>query len=217
MAEAVNISKNQTVEIEVNEKQRKVAYLSSVLKVCQDCFIFLLPADQAAGEVLRPGQRIVVSFYDHVAFYSFSAVVLEVSKPPMPRVKVSLPEKVSRTQRRNFVRINARIPLEYYLVCENLAERIAGHQATTLDISGGGVLIKTDQKLDPGAELEITFGIPGKGKVFAIGKVIRCCPDSNQQKFRVGIQFTLIEKKDREKIIRYIFEQQRMLRKKGLI
>ncbi len=121
-----------------------------------------------------------------------------------------------KTQRRNFVRLNVRVPLEYTIVSDDIGLPET-YSATTKDLSGGGLRFDSKVELAINTELEMILDIPRQGKITAVGQVVRCIPLEFSPKYSIGVEFTLIDKKDRERLIRFIFERQRELRQKGLI
>ena len=86
--------------------------------------------------------------------------------------------------------------------------------ACAKNISGSGVCLVTETPLPVGTEVEVVLsladGIKARGIIvrstdFEIKKV-KC--------YELGLHFTNMSQKDQDKIIRYVFEQQRILLKK---
>lgn len=123
---------------------------------------------------------------------------------------------MTNDQKRNYVRLEVKILFEYYKVSDDavLQDRFS---AITNDLSGGGLRFNSKVELEIDTELELSLNIPGKGKISVGGKVVRCFPLERVTGFSVGVEFTIIDKTDREKLIRFIFERQRELRQRGLI
>lgn len=89
---------------------------------------------------------------------------------------------------------------------------------TTTDLSGGGLMFRCNTVMKLGEQIEITVFL-GEETVKAVGKVVRFVqmPAHTKYKYSVGLEFTEINEKERDKIIKYIFKKQLEFRKKGLL
>jgi c-di-GMP-binding flagellar brake protein YcgR len=89
----------------------------------------------------------------------------------------------------------------------------------SVNISGGGICLRIEEKIDIGRLVECVVDTDADRKISFIGKVVRCEKSEIESKYRyeAGIDYTRIEDKEREAVVRFIFEEQRKLRKKGLI
>ncbi|AVX20750.1 MULTISPECIES: flagellar brake protein [Carboxydocella] len=214
MAVVPQLSVNQNVEIELLEENLSGVYRSRVEEIAPDRIILALPFSKGVPVPVRVGSQILVRYFDQSAIYSFKSEVISRATAPQAILSISIPESVNRVQRRNYVRLDDSVPLTFYKLQE---DDITGTDTVTKDISGGGVRIEIPQPLELGTELELHLKLP-KDKIIAVGKVVRCLPLEKPKKgYNIGIQFTIIEERDRDKIIKYIFDRQRELRKKGLL
>ena len=106
-----------------------------------------------------------------------------------------------------------------YRVIETLPIEDTGHETytktVTRDISGGGVCLVTDEKFSAGTLLEAFLKLDRK--IRFVGVVARSIPIREKGKllYETGIEFKIIENKDRERVISYVFETQREQLKKG--
>jgi len=121
-------------------------------------------------------------------------------------------------QRRYFFRFKCVRDVEYRM----FADRDSGEEergdfkvGITKDISGGGICLCTDSKP------EIGWFVEGRLKIHQvipfIGRVVRVINvnDRGRYNYEVGIEYIEITNMNRERIISYIFEEQRKLLKKG--
>ncbi|CAA9475438.1 MAG: hypothetical protein AVDCRST_MAG30-424 [uncultured Solirubrobacteraceae bacterium] len=105
-------------------------------------------------------------------------------------------------QRRDFKRVDAVMPIQVML-----SEPVRGAlKTTTLNISGGGLLVQDPLGLEPGTTVDITLDIArGTAPIRAIGRVVRAvAPDEK------GIQIEGIAAEDRERLVRYVTERERL-------
>jgi c-di-GMP-binding flagellar brake protein YcgR len=211
---------NQKVEIQIPDGSYKGSYSSRVEEIHPDGSIVLAaPFKRGVLIPLRKGDTVVVNFWGQTAGYSFTTTVLETNYQNVPMITVLAPSTLKKIQRRNFVRVAAWIPLAFSILkdTEDFAEKKI-FRTETVDISGGGVLIKSPLKLSEGDRLEMEIQLPKRGPVSARGQVVRVEEKKEQPPvYLVGVAFTEITETDRTKIIRFVFERQREMRQKGLI
>ncbi len=130
---------------------------------------------------------------------------------------VRVKEKPEKIQRRQYYRFDCRVPVCFDLPAADEPgkyDQISGH---TIDISGGGLSAITDKMLT--ADSVITGSLPLDDYELEFkGKVIRCRREiiNEELKYISSIGFIDIEYKEREKIVGFIFNQQRELLRKGL-
>ncbi len=92
----------------------------------------------------------------------------------------------------------------------NISMRVAGgggtHTSKTLDISHGGIFLATDEALEIGTRLEMTFQIPGNEHVVsAVGKVAwQGGGGVDGGRAGVGVKFSRIDPKDLKLIVDYV-------------
>jgi len=121
-------------------------------------------------------------------------------------------------QRRYFFRFKCVRDVEYRIFAHSETmeeERGDFKEGITKDISGGGICLCTDIKPEIGwyveGRLKIHQAIPFIGQVVRVINV----HDHGKYNYEVGIEFVEITNMNRERIISYIFEEQRKLLKKG--
>jgi len=219
MSKISGLKVNQLVEIEVMKDAEPEVYRSRVENISNSWIILGAPLVKGSPILLLPGTQIRVNYYDSQAVYTFEAEVISQSSGLKPTVTVSRPISIRRTQRRNFVRLDSKLPVSFVVINDELVEAGNPQRGTTLDISGGGIRFETSEHLPEGTVLDLNIELSGTGKVSALGKVVRAVASGNKGKntYVIGVQFMIIEEKERDKIIRYIFDKQRELRQRGLL
>lgn len=126
-------------------------------------------------------------------------------------------EDPTRIQRRQYYRFDCKVPVTFYESKPDELDQnnsIVGH---TVDISGGGLSSLTDIMLTADSVLSGALMLEDYVLEFT-GKVIRCRREiiNDEVKYISSISFVDIEYKEREKIVAFIFYQQRELLKRGL-
>ncbi|MCR4434479.1 MAG: flagellar brake protein [Clostridiales bacterium] len=172
---------------------------------------------------VRIGTVMDICFLTKGDLMTFKARVLDRDqKDNIALLKIEAVSEFEKIQRRQFFRFEWSIPVQYRIVSSYHSEQNGDEpfiNAVTKDLSGGGLCIVSKDKieLDKILECQLTLGSDETIKFF--GKVIRVVrrEDKGNCKYEVGVAFRKIDQKDRESVIKHIFEEQRKLRKKGLI
>ncbi len=130
---------------------------------------------------------------------------------------VRVTEKPEKVQRRQYYRFDCRVPVGFNPPSADEPgkyDQISGH---TVDISGGGLSAITDKMLTADSVVSGSLSLDDYELKFE-GKVIRCRREiiNEELKYISSISFVDIEYKEREKIVGFIFNQQRELLRKGL-
>lgn len=111
--------------------------------------------------------------------------------------------KVQLIQRREFVRVDAIVPVSYKPI------GVTGWTAetTTTNVSGGGFMISGREGLRIDQVMEFTLGLDGDreaGPLDVVGQVRRETPGG------LGIEITQIDERERERLIRWVFARERI-------
>jgi len=89
----------------------------------------------------------------------------------------------------------------------------------TRDISGGGTCLVLAEGIERGKYIECELQLSENKIVKFYGSIIRSRKSDidSKSRYELGVEFYDIDDRSREAIISFIFEEQRKLRKKGLI
>ncbi len=189
---------------------------------------------------LVKGTKVRVSFAKKDAIYQFNSTVISSVSGKLPTVIISKPNELLRFQRREFVRLDDVITVSYKVaVPDNIdvkyklldkdnvnlnTEQIEKQELEgfTKNISGNGMLLIVKKDIAKiGNLLDISFRLPGRTKIYnVIGEIVRIADEVKVEypdEIGVGVKFVKINEKDRTDIVRYIFDRQREMIKKGLL
>lgn len=191
--------------------------LTEVVESDAKSISFLAPTEHNRPVPFSPGEVIVIQVdkgENTAKFQSEVVELLEQVTPPLlvvaqPKSVGWGPKDVEAAQRRQFVRLEATLPLEF--------KTGAGvvRQGVTNDISGSGLSMVTAFPINVGSLVKVRLALPEK-KIESSAKVVRC-NQLQPQKFELALSFTDVSVTDQDTIVRYIFERQRELRRRGLI
>ncbi len=202
---------NQNIKIEVKEGPYQGGYTSKIADIFSDSIGIVTPYMQEEIVSLRIGLEIEVFLTGDRAAYRFDSRIVDRKRDEVPLLIISLPENIIRIQRRDYFRIDVNKGIKYRRVDEDEEYR----ETTTADISGGGVKMAVNEKLENDTIVEVKLDIPGLKEIPLQARVV------NQYNLpggrAVGIEFTDINIKQQDIIIGWMFDYQRNLRNKGLL
>jgi len=178
----------------------------------------LITVPMSAGHpvILEPEQVVRINFFRSDGEFYFSARVIErIKLESILLVRIVQVSSLERLQRRDYYRFKTIIPVLFKLA-ENIDTKGAYIKGFAKDISGGGICLYTEKFIKVNSRIECKIKINGNQEIILNGKVLRIkkVQDSEKQ-YDVGISFVDIPDKIRDRIISFIFEEQRQLRQKG--
>jgi|GEM_PF-4877831 len=207
--------------IEVKSGLFRGNYLSSVVKVIRKQKLFIeIPEDKDGNQVkFWPHTKIFLSFFrenEPGAIYEFSEKVEKIENlGPKPVIIINFPENIERIQRRSYVRVDVRLPYywkKYRIDEEDGKETLlpVEKKGYILDISGGGVMLRTPEKMEKDTFIQTGFEL-GDEKFDLRSKIVRVIERhrGRSSMYKYGIIFDDIQDMVRRKIIGYVFEVER--------
>lgn len=158
-----------------------------------------------------------------IDLYSFRAVIR--GRSMMDNLHILLIEKlgeIKKIQRRSYYRLDVLLEVRYRVVSHFDKEYDVGlpyKRTLATDLSGGGISLILEEKLERGSLIECEINNAQTEKISFTGKIARCerIVRDSRYKYLAGVEFTDISDNSRERVIRYIFSEQRKLIKKGMI
>lgn len=214
-----NFVVGQKIDI-MRDDNENIWYPSQILDIVNDKeFIISGPIKKNNLIFIHNDGEIKISYtVEDKGIYVFNAKVKSKDYSEVYVLRVERTSKIDKIQLREFFRLWSDIEVTKKHLIKNKNETIEYTEKTAAkDISGGGVKLYCNFKHSIGDEIMFNAKvhdviIEGTGIVKRVNEI-----DTFNYKYSIGIKFTEIEEEIRELIIRYIFEQQRILRDKGLI
>lgn len=192
---------NSRVEIIIGEEE----YKSVIQDVNNESFFISMPMEKGEYIEFDNGSTLVMYNYtkDGNYLYKFTCKVKGRAKSGLTELyELSLPEKVERIQRREFVRIHVVVPIEYKIEKNEDNKFLKG---ILVDISGGGLRFATDNKINVGEVIELKLrDINTEDEILIKGQCVRLNKESNG-KYICAVSYYEMSNKIREKIIESIF------------
>lgn len=208
-----------------NEKEEKKVYFSRVNQVLDDEKVeILMPLEQSKMVLLPKNTAFnMVIYTSHGLFHCDVKITERYKNGNIFLQVVELLTAIKRYQRREFYRYSCSLPVWSRSLEEKELETLVleddnkGQEGTLLDIGGGGLRFLTEDTYEKDNLIACFIQIEVKGSIHeiqAVGKVLGIKTiDNNKSKKEVRLQFEKIANAAREKIIQYIFEDERRRRK----
>ncbi len=208
----------------VKESERKSVYLSQIVDIENSTQLkIMMPTLGTRVVPLEVNKRFTCTYYTSKGLYAGDFVVIErLREGSMPVLKLEVRTPLKKVQRREYYRYDCMLPMKYRIA--NKDEKITEEQLKDLewfdgvvvDLSGGGMRFVVPGSLpkDSYVQFKLVLEIKGEYKEFYLyGDIIssRTSPN-NPRVLECRTQFSTITEAERDKIVGYIFEQERKKR-----
>jgi c-di-GMP-binding flagellar brake protein YcgR len=211
---------HQRVQLNVLDGQCKGNYYSRIEDLVGD-EVIVVTAPLVAGNftaLISAGEKINVFYWDSMAQYAFEAKVIARQEGLPPTITLEKSSEVQRMQRRSYFRIQARLRVVFGIERDDdESTELQPNEGQTLNISGGGMLLSTNVKLELGDTLSLKLYLSEQEYTVATGRVERLEYLASKDLYRAGIIYVAIYENDRDKIIAFVFKKEIELRRKGLL
>lgn len=161
--------------------------------------------------------KVVYNVEDRGMHY-FIAEIVSRNYSPIYSLRLKKVSEIKKKQLRRYYRLLTTLKMnKRYITTNNGIEETLNEECRISDISGGGMKLYCNFEHNLGDEIVCLFKIQDysieiKASILRIQEL-----DSFNYKYSIGVSFLEINEEIRDIIIKYIFEQQRILRVKGLI
>lgn len=207
-----------------NGKPTKPQLVSQLEWVEDEATMYIAaPIREGAIFPVHIGTTMNVYLFFKDDLYKFRAKVINRGiKDNIAYLKVTMLGELIKIQRREFFRFECSVPIKYKVI-EYIEQKDTSKfpvkEAYTRDLSGGGLCISTDEKVEMNKIVECELQLDEGKIVKFVGQIVRSqlIRISDVVKYELGVLFKKIEYRDREAVVGFIFREQRKLRKKGLI
>lgn len=194
MVKRFKLEVNNNIEIYEDDK----VYKSRIQSVNDKEIYIDIPLHNNEYLILNKGDNIhLIKYGNEGSVYELSCKVIDRKIEGNIRLyRLSEPYDIKKIQRRNYVRVETIRGIKCFRKDEEF-------NALILDLSGGGMKIKSNKKLEMDEEI-VSFIKTDDGEFMVKGKIIRVEETSFNQ-YSLGIEFVDIEERTREKIIKLVF------------
>lgn len=213
-------------------------YKSSLFDYLQDMAIEIaMPTENGRMVLFQVGLRCKMIFYSKKGLFSCYGVVKKrYKKDNFYVLEMQITSNPVKYQRRKFFRIENAIDLMYIPVEEETAmlqstEALFAEiqrknymaeerKAVSIDISGGGIRFVSEEPLEKGSYVIVIIRLTNNKidqMFYLVTQIIESAKSAKGPgKYIQRGQFLYKDLKDREMIVRYVFEEERCIRKKEM-
>jgi c-di-GMP-binding flagellar brake protein YcgR len=211
MADAVELRPGMRLMVASSSGALTGYFGSSIRQIDKNGLLIDTPRLDGEELALAAGQRLTMFLALHGRMYQFDTRVRRADL----QVLLDEPDEVKRTERRAFYRLTLTVPCQ--MTIETPEDDEPEPQETTiLDLSGGGVRMRTDQELAPGARLHLEFLLDGAPIALAAEVISSSRLGGRSSRSEAHCTFTSISRADQDLIVRFIFQKQREFSQKGV-
>jgi c-di-GMP-binding flagellar brake protein YcgR len=223
---------NSRMEIEIEHGPYIGTYSSRIEEVKEDELEIAIPSKQGHLLPLPVGTCFIGKVVRSNSMYIFKANIKHVAlKQHVPTWTIRKPEVIEKIQRRDFVRMDVRLPASLKIQIENenilsiegknySAKELENieYDVNTKDLSGSGAKIITKFNIPEETKVLLTIQIPERGPFHTLAKVIRSdLINPELGIYWVVVHFIGLSERERDKIVHFIFKKQVELRKRSLL
>lgn len=207
-------------------EEEKKKYASKVNDVLSDERLEIIMPMEKTKIILLPvdGEYEICFYAKNSVFVCKARVVDRYKADGFYLLLFELISDLRKNQRREFYRFNCIIKMKNRALSEEESERLQSgvyeidmsvplNESVIVDISGGGMRFISEEKYEEGTYMYVDYALfnGAMDKNYElIGKVLTAKEIENKRgQFEYRLQYVNISNKEREEIIRYIFEEER--------
>lgn len=186
-------------------------YISQVLEINnENTLTVAVPIHDSHFVPILEGSALTALYnMDDRGIYEFKTRVIKIEKSKIPLMIIEKLSPIVKNQRRNYFRLNHTVPVKLKKSDSDIHDT-----AHSKDISGGGIRFISAVNIRKNDVISIEFVLNNK-KYRLTGKVVRTFPKTDNKQ-EIAVEYLDIEEIERNDIIRYLFQQQRILIKRGI-
>ena len=212
------------------DSSQKIILGSQIYDILDDETLSIaMPIVEGRVIPLSVGSRYEACFYAAKGLYQTRLIVKERKKQEgLFILIVEVQSELKKFQRRQYFRLSCTMDMQYKVLTEEEVSSFQGGQeaiimdtgfqdGVALDISGGGIRFTSEEKLENDNMVLVSLEIPlDKQSIYLMmGKVISSGLIPNKSGlYEHRVEYQELDRKIRENLIHFIFEEERRQRKK---
>ncbi len=231
-----NLKIGNRVEISLERDGSKINSYKTRLEIIDSNNEMFLSFPMVAGQYVKIPKldNYIFVFYTDIGLFAFKGAVEKYVKiDGLPYVKINLLDKGKKVQRREFFRYEYTTQIEFSVISDKktaedklLDDLLQGlvddalddtlddtFIAITKDIGAGGLRFVTNEYVEVGTNIRVHFTVGENTIIVDAVTLAECSLENEKYKYQIRCKFTNMTEIDKEKIVTFIFnEQRKMLR-----
>ena len=196
----------------------------------EDVVSIEMPTEKTKLVLLPVGEDFDLCFYTMKGLFQCYARVRDRYKTSNVYIlEMALTTNIRKFQRREYYRFNCVLDMKARNLSQDEEKQITAHEVefidtdmllddgVIVDISGGGARFISNTRYEVGSLILFKFSldIDDSSKSYSlVGRIVASDRPQDRDSYENRVKFVGIKSKDRESIIRYIFEEERKIRQR---
>lgn len=200
---SLEIGLNRIISIFWEDKK---VYKSTVQEEDEKTFSITIPVAEGNYLFIKEGEWISATFHEENGIvYKFTTMIIKRKiENNIPMYVLSIPEKYTKVQRRNYVRVTTMYPIEYSIYTVDTQTVFSSFKtAILLDLSGGGLRFKSKEKIELSEKVALKLKYEEE-EVLIRGQIVRV-DKTEDREYIYGVSFSNPSERERDKIIKIVF------------
>ncbi len=211
----------QRVEISINVLSEKYTFGSIISRKNDSLIYFFMPSSQHSAKCFKKDAPADFTIHAEKKSISFTAPIAAIHPGQPPSVQVNRPpeDQLKVRSKGSDYGLKDNVPLTYRIMRDPVTPISDMKKGHTISIGPGDAVIYTIMKLTPGNYIELNYSLPpNNDQVTLVGKIEDCSEVKTgaQVSYESTIHYEVIRPGEQDKIVKYIFDKQRSLRKRGM-
>ena len=219
MPEFIDLRPGLMLNVMPGHSMLSVSYQAVIRRVSDDGIRVDRPRQGESRLELRPGDDVTLILQLHGRMYTCTSRVLEVQDVPIESLLLEHPAEVKHNERRQFYCLLTSITPRYAARTNKEGDELDRLDVRIVDISGGGVQMRVKEWVPVGSLVRLVFALeqdPLEIDVNVLALAVQR-PDVRRSYYRINSKFIEIERDIQERVIRFIFRQQMLLRQQKAV
>ncbi len=230
---------NRRLTMRLEREKYENAHPSRIEAVEEESIAVAAPLNRGVPLRVPIDDRVTVSVMDGEGIYEFTTSVKGQVAAPLPLLMLAHPVRVSRHQRRAFVRVPEVLECKLYPHDVGQTDSLPHSEGDgtplhsvpdygqpldsfSLNLSAGGILVAVSEMdstlFTIGKVYDVEFALPPNNRRLRLrSRVVRREKRQTAEGFYVALEFRNVPEPDRRTLLRHTFERQADLRRRGLL
>ena len=210
----------QRVELSIDVMKKKFNFGSTIVRKNDNAIYFPMPASQHSATTIKPATPCEVTIKIDKGMIVFNTQVDAVQPGNPPTVQINRPpEEQLHLREGEGAGLKVAVPLTYRIMRDPTTPISDVKKGETLSLSSTDCAIHTVGQLKPGNYIELTLTLPKDETQVSLVGIIKDSMEVKsgaQVSYNSYIKFEIIRPGEQDKIVKFVFNQQRILRKRGM-